>query len=139
MPIVADYPTFSGARTHLKDVLDANAQGRTVTLGRDGALSAVVPLERLRDYIFRTVSPRVRLSTEGAKVIALMENRPFVSEGADVDDALADLVLSLREYAEDWDDHLKDAPNHRDAWALVQLVQLSTDAQVLEWFENGGE
>lgn len=139
MSIVADYPTFSRARTHLKDVLDANARGVTVTVARDGALSAVVPLDRLREYFFRTVSPRVRITKDGGLTIALMEGRPFASEGADVERALEDLVLSLREYAEDWADHLKDAPNHRDAWALVQLVQLSSDEQILDWFERGGE
>lgn len=139
MSIAVDFPTFSGARAHLKEVFDANAQGRTVTVARDGAVSAVVPLDRLRDYFSRTVSPRVRLAKDGDLAIALMEDRPFVSEGATVSDALEDLVLSLREYAEDWDDHLKDAPNHRDAWALVQLVNLSSDDQLLEWFERGGE
>lgn len=48
-------------------------------------------------------------------------------------------LLSLREYAEDWEDHLKDAPNHADAWALVQLVKLSTDDELRDWFERGGE
>lgn len=139
MAITADYPTYSRAREHLKDVLDATARGRTVTLARDGELSAVMPVPRLRDYFYRTVSPRVRVLSEQGRVIALMEGRPFVSEGSDVDGALADLLLSLREYAEDWEDRLKDAPNHTDAWALVQLVKLSTDEELRDWFERGGE
>lgn len=139
MSLVADYPSYSRAREHLKDVLDAAADGRTVTIARDGELAVVVPLERLRSYFFRTVSPRVRVLSEGGRVIALMEDRPFVSEGADVDAALADLVLSLREYAEDWEDRLKNAPNHANAWALVQLVKLSDDPQLRDWLEHGGE
>ncbi|MDF1488841.1 hypothetical protein [Tessaracoccus caeni] len=139
MPLVADYPTYSRARAHLKDVLDATARGRTVTLARDGELSAVMPVHRLRDYLYRTLSPRIRVLSEDGRVIALMEDHPFVSEGPDVDGALADLLLSLREYAEDWEDHLKDAPNHADAWALVQLVKLSTDDELRDWFERGGE
>ncbi len=139
MSLVADYPTYSRAREHLKDVLDAAARGRTVTLARDGELSAVVSVDRLRDYFYRTVSPHIRVRSEDGRVIALMEDRPFVSEGADVDGALADLLLSLREYAEDWEDRLKDAPNHADAWALVQLIKLSTDEELRDWFERGGE
>lgn len=68
-----------------------------------------------------------------------MSGRPFVSEGATVDDALADLLESLREYAEDWDTRLQHAPNHQDNWALVQLVKLSSEEELLEWFERGGE
>ncbi|WP_220387441.1 hypothetical protein [Microbacterium azadirachtae] len=79
------------------------------------------------------------MTSEHGRIIALMSGRPFVSEGATVDDALSDLVLSLREYAEDWEARLQQAPNHRDNWSLVQLVKLSSDAQLLEWFERGGE
>ena len=139
MSIVADYGTFTEARTHLKDVFDANARGRTVTMQREGQLSAVMPAERLRAYFFRTVTPRVRVTREDDRTIALMDDRPFVSEGADVNDALADLALSLREYAQDWEDRLERAPNHASNWALVQLIKLSTDEELLEWLERGGE
>lgn len=134
-----DYPSFTSARTHFKDVLDATEQGRSVTVARDGQVSVVVPADRLRGFFFRTVSPRVEVTSEHGRIIALMSGRTFVSEGATVDDALSDLVLSLREYAEDWEARLQQAPNHRDNWSLVQLVKLSSDAQLLEWFERGGE
>jgi hypothetical protein len=139
MSIVADYPTFTDARTHLKDVLDSNARGITVTVGRDEQVSAVVPADRLREYFFRTVSPRVRVLGEDGRVIALMDGRPFVSEGTDIEDALGDLALTVREYVEDWDERLQHAPNHSEQWALVQLVKLSTDDELREWFTHGGE
>lgn len=139
MSMVADYASFTDARDHLKDVLDAAARGRVVTVARGRELSAVVQADRLREHLARTVSPDVRIAAEEGRVIALMEGRPFASEGASVEDALADLVLSLREYAEDWEERLQRAPNHAGAWALVQLVRLSEDAQLLEWFERGGE
>jgi antitoxin (DNA-binding transcriptional repressor) of toxin-antitoxin stability system len=139
VPITADYPTYSGARQHFKAVLDATASGRTVTVARDGEYSAVMPVDRLRDYFFRTVSPRVNVFREDDRVVALMEGRPFASEGADVDGALDDLVLSLREYAEDWNARLAGSPNHEPAWALVQLVTLSTDDELRAWLEHGGE
>ena len=139
MSLVADYGSYTDARTHLKDVLDATAQGRTVTVRRDEQIAAVVPAEKLRQFLFHTVSARVEIFKENDAVVALMRDRPFVSEGADVEDALADLILSLREYAKDWEDRLQHAPNHASAWALVQLVKLSTDEQLLEWFDRGGE
>ncbi|WFR68414.1 hypothetical protein P9139_09675 [Curtobacterium flaccumfaciens] len=139
VPIAADYPTYSRAREHFKDMLDATATGRTVTIARDGAVSAMLPVDPLRSYFFRTVSPRVSVFRDGGVVVALMEGRPFVSEGGSVDQALDDLALTLQEYAADWEDRLRHAPNHHDAWALVQLVKLSTDAELREWLERGGE
>ena len=134
-----DYPSFTSARNHLKAVLDATEQGRSITIARDDQVSVVLPADRLRGFFVHTVSPRVEVTSEDGRVIALMPGRPFVSEGASVDDALADLAVSLREYAEDWEARLQQAPNHRDNWALVQLVKLSSDAELLEWFERGGE
>lgn len=136
---VASYPSFSSARSHLKEVLDLARAGRTVTIARGGDVSAVVSAEKLREYFFETVSPRMQVSHEDGRVVTLMESRPFVSEGLTVDEALGDMVDSLREYAEDWGDHLSEAPNHSGNWALVQLVNLSSDSQLLEWFERGGE
>ena len=109
MSIVADYPSFSSARENLKEVLDATEHGVSVSVARQGNVSVVLPLDRLRDYFFRTVS------------------------------ALTDLALVVREYAADWDIRLKDAPNHQQYWALGQLVKYSTDEQLREWFETGGE
>lgn len=136
---VIDYPSFSSARHNFKDVLDAAARGRSVTIARDGEVSAVLSAERLRDFFFRTVSPRVEIAHEDGRVIAFMARRPFVSEGATVNEALGDLVLSLREYAEDWEVRLQHAPNHQGNWALVQLLKLSSDEQLRDWFERGGE
>lgn len=136
MSIAVDYPSYSEARGHFKELLDAAASGRTVTVARDGQLAAVVPVERLREHLLGTISANVRVFSEDGRVIALMEDRPFVSEGASIDEALADLIESLREYAHDWDARLKTAPNHQAAWGLVQLVKLSTDEQLRGWFEH---
>jgi hypothetical protein len=43
------------------------------------------------------------------------------------------MVEALRESAADWEDPLLDAPNHRDNWALVQLVTLSDDDDLRSW------
>jgi hypothetical protein len=136
---VVDYPTYSSARSHFKDILDATERGGSVTVSRDGQVSVVLQADRLRSFFSRAVSPRVELAREDDRVIALMSGRPFVSEGASVDAALADLIESLREYAEDWETRLQHAPNHRDNWALVQLIKLSSDEELVEWFERDGE
>lgn len=43
------------------------------------------------------------------------------------------MIDALREYADDWQDRLLDAPNHREHWGLVQLVSLSNDEQLRDW------
>jgi hypothetical protein len=49
---------------------------------------------------------------------------PIAADGNTFDEAVMEMVDALREYAEDWQDHLLDAPNHRDGWGLVQLIGL---------------
>jgi hypothetical protein len=44
----------------------------------------------------------------------------------------------LREYVEDWQERLLDAPNHGANWALVQLVSLSDDGQIRQWLVGSG-
>ena len=50
-----------------------------------------------------------------------------------LDAAIADLIDGLREYAEDWNDHLHTAPNHAGHLSLVELVELSDDDQLRDW------
>lgn len=140
MPLVPDYGTFTEVRAHLRELLDATARGQTVTMQRGGLVSVVMPAELLRTHLFRAVSPRLRVSRDdNGRTTALMEGHPFVSEGVDADGALADLVLALREYADDWKDHLGFSSNHSGNWGLIQLIKLSRDEQLVEWLERGGE
>lgn len=134
-----DYSTFSNARTHFKEVLDKAHKGQVVTIARGQELSAVMSADKLRKLLFDSLNPRLQVAHEDGRVITFMESRPFVSEGLTVDGALGDLIDSLREYAEDWSDHLSEAPNHAENWDLVQLINLSSDQQLHEWFEHGGE
>lgn len=43
------------------------------------------------------------------------------------------MIEALREYSEDWQERLVDAPNHRENWGLVQLIALSDDDQLHDW------
>jgi hypothetical protein len=99
-----------------------------------------MPAELLRKQPFRAISPRVRITSDNNdRTTALMEDRPFVSEGVDADGALADLALTLREYADDWEDRLGFASNHSGNRGLMQLMKLSSDKQLVELLERGGE
>lgn len=139
MPAPAvDYESTSATRKNFRAVLDAAGRGKAVTIRRGDEIAAVMPAERLREHLFHTVAPRAHTFFEDGRWVVLLADRPFVSEGATVEEAISDLVLSLREYAQDWDDRLRAAPNHEPNWALVQLINLSTDDELGDWIERGG-
>lgn len=64
---------------------------------------------------------------------------PVGVEGRTVEAAITDLAMRLHEHALDWDERLCLAPNHVQNWALVQLVNLSTDEELVDWIEDGGQ
>lgn len=127
------YSTVAQARAAFKHVLDDSARDVPVTINRDGYTAAVVPAERLRELLVRSVRAGVEVGREGDRYFALMPDRPFASDGATLAEALDDLADALREYAADWHDRLRQAPNHAGNWDLVQLVELSSDEQLREW------
>lgn len=136
--LAADYDSTSAARKNFREMFDAATRGKAVTIRRGEETAAIMSADRLREHLFRTVEPRAHVFSEEGRWIVLLSGRPFVSEGGTVDEAIADLVLTLREYAQDWDERLRLAPNHEQNWALVQLINLSTDEELVEWIEHGG-
>ena len=58
---------------------------------------------------------------------------PTTYDGASFDEAADEMVGALREYADDWAQRLRLAPNHAANWALVQLVGLSDDDELRGW------
>lgn len=57
---------------------------------------------------------------------------PVAADGRTLDAALAEMIDALREYADDWQDHLRAAPNHRQHRRLVELISQSDDARLRE-------
>lgn len=80
-----------------------------------------------------TVVANVQVVHEDGAWAVFMPGQPFAAEVMELAEALADFVDGLRDYAEDWEGHLHTAPNHRENWALVQLIDLSTDEQLTAW------
>ncbi len=72
------------------------------------------------------------MNEDGAWAV-FVPGQPFAAEATELGEALAGFVDALREYAQDWEDHLHAASNHRSNGALVQLVGLSTDEQLTTW------
>jgi predicted RNase H-like HicB family nuclease len=127
------YDSYSEARAHLKDLLDAAERGKVATVRRDSASAAVLDAARLRHFLATVVPSRAQVVAEAGGWSVFIPGLPVAADGPTFDEALDEMVQALREYAEDWQDRLLDAPNHRDNWGLVQLISLSDDDQLREW------
>jgi predicted RNase H-like HicB family nuclease len=125
--------TYSAARAHLKDLLDAAGHGRPATVRRDAQWAAIVDAARLRRAMAQLRPSLAEVVAEAGGWSAFLPGLPIAGQGDTFDDAVADLVDALREYAHSWSDHLSTAPNHAENWGLVQLIELSDDEQLRGW------
>ncbi len=129
----AHFDSYTAGRTHFAELLDAAREGRPATVRRDTARVAVVDVERLRAALAASPQWRAQVVAEAGGFSVFVPGVPVAADGPTFDEAITDMVDALREYADDWQDRLREAPNHRDNWALVQLVSLSDDAQLRAW------
>ena len=135
---ITHYDSYTDARAHLKDLLDAAERGRVATVRRDAGRTAVVDVERLRSSLSALSPSRAQVVAEAGGWSVFIPGLPIAADGATFDEAIAGMIDALREYAEDWQDRLLDAPNHRNNWALVQLISLSDDDQLRDWLVGSG-
>lgn len=138
MPAV-HYDSYTDARAHLKALLDAAEHGRVATVRREAGRTAVVDVARLRHFLASLIPSRAQVVGEADGWSVFIPGVPVAADGATFDDAIAEMIEALREYAEDWQERLLDAPNHRDRWGLVQLVELSDDEQLREWMVGSAQ
>ena len=127
------FESYSEGRAHFKELLDAAESGRPALVRRDGNPSAVVDAERLRNVLADSLIVHPSVVAEAGGWSVFLSGVPVAADGPSFDEALEEMVDALREYAEDWQDHLLHAANHRDNWGLVQLISLSDDDQLREW------
>jgi predicted RNase H-like HicB family nuclease len=132
MPAV-HYDSYTEARNNLKNLLDAAENGQVATVRRESATTAVLDAARLRYFLASVVPSRAEVVQEGDGWSVFIPGLPVAADGATFDEAIDEMVEALREYAQDWQDRLLRAPNHRENWGLVQLISLSDDDQLREW------
>ena len=127
------FATLSDARSHLPQLTDAAVAGRPVSYSRDGRQIAAVDATRLRDALSQLHPARAEVFREDGQVGMVISELGLAVEGGTFDDAVSELVIALKEYAVDWGDHLVNAPNHANNWGIVQLIAISTDAELTGW------
>lgn len=130
------YDSVTEARKHFSALIDAAERGVPATVRRDDQRAAVVDAERLRYFLTRMRPARAQVVPEAGGFSIMLPGLPLAADGETFDEALDELVDALREYAVDWADHLRHAPNHADNWGLVQIIDLSTDAQLKDWLRQ---
>ena len=127
------FDSYTDARAHLKDLLDAAERGRVATVRSDASTAAVVDGVRLRDALAALSPSRAQVVPESGGWSAFLPGLPVAADGSTFDEAIDEMIEALREYADDWQQRLLDAPNHRANWGLVQLIVLSDDDQLRNW------
>jgi predicted RNase H-like HicB family nuclease len=127
------FTSYTQARNQLRAVLDAASDGLVTTVVRGDVRFVVVAADRLREDLTLLRPANAAVTAEGGGWSVVLPGLPVHGDGDTLDEALADALDALREYAEDWNLRLHTAPNHRQHHALVALVDLSTDDQLRDW------
>jgi predicted RNase H-like HicB family nuclease len=128
-----EYRSAREAREHFKDILDAADDGRPATVTRDARRVAAVDADRLVHFLARVHPSGAEAVAENDGWSLFIPGLPVAADGATLDEAVEEMIDALRDYAEEWADHLRLAPNHAENWGLVQIVALSSDQQLRDW------
>jgi prevent-host-death family protein len=127
------FDSYTEARAHFKELLDAAERGQPATVRRESSTAMVVDARRLLRLLRDIYPSRAQAVAEGDGWSVFIPGLPVAADGGTFDEAITEMIDALREYADDWQDHLYGAPNHADHWGLVNLVALSSDEQLREW------
>lgn len=127
------FASFTEARKHLPRVLDAARAGLVTTVTRDHETFVVISAGTLGEELRRLLPAKAVVVAEGGGWAAFLPGVPVHGDAETFDAAIDDLIVGLREYAEDWNDRLHTAPNHLQQRSMVQLIELSDDAQLRDW------
>jgi hypothetical protein len=88
----------------------------------------------LRHCLEVAVPSRVQVNLEdGGLWSASLPGLPLWAEAPTYETVIQAMISELREYAAEWRDELFEAPNHRENWGLVLLVEVSSNQQLAEW------
>lgn len=131
------FESYTSARQNMRAVLDAASDGLVTTVTRDAERYLVVPAEQLREELAGLRPSRAEVLAEGGGWVVVLPGLPVHGDGDSFDDAVDDAIEALRQYAHDWNERLRVAPNHARHRSVVEVVELSTDEQLRDWLLGG--
>lgn len=126
--------TYSKTGRRLREVLDAAEAGKAAGIESRGSRVALVERDRLHGLLadsWRLGRPDAVAEAGGWSVF--LPGTPIAADGADLDKAVEEFIAALREYAQDWEERLRLAPNHEHMWPLALFVSMSSDTEIANW------
>ncbi len=132
MSPLLEYTKITDARSAIGEIYSTAERHLAVVMRREN--DAPVPVIRRDDLkqalrALRPLKPQVRFSPD-EHVSMWIEGLPVSGEGATFDTAGQDLIDSLKEYSRTWVEDLRNYPNHKKNWDVVNLTLLSDDDEL---------
>ena len=127
-----EYRSISAARSAISEIYNTAERNLAVGITRENDVPvAVIRQDHLKKALraLCLLEPQVRFSSDGAVSMWLV-GLPVSGQGESFDAAGQDLIDSLRDYAKTWIEELRDYPNHKNRWDVVNLVLLSNDDEM---------
>lgn len=124
--------TSTEVRQHWRAHLDRASAHLPVAFSRGAESFSVVSSSLLQGLLRRSIpAPVVVAEDDGWSVF--LDGYPIAADGADLDEALDDFIVSLTDYTDAWVDRLHTVSNHQDAAPLALLVESSSPDELREW------
>ena len=118
------------ARRQLPALLDKVRGGRWQLIGRRGRPEVVLAeageMAAMLAPVFR-FHPEVDI--DAGDVGVYLHELDVHGVGGTLDEALDDLAEAMLEYADDWVDHLRHAPNHAPRAGYVRRIEIAGDTE----------
>ena len=130
------YDTVTEARAHFSALIDAAEAGVPATVQRDKRRGARGDAHRVPQFMVNESPPGAEVVAEAGGWSIMLPGLPIAADGETFDEALDEMVAALREYSQDWTDHLRHASNHQQNWGLVQIIDLSSDEELHDWLQR---
>lgn len=117
---------FSVARKEFSSLYDRVEKGSIAVVQRRGSKPvAVVDAEEQEQLLAVHFPFNVQVRVGKDSVAMWVEHLPVHAQADDFEAATRALAAELVEYAEDWGNELRFAPNHKGSWGFVRRIELA--------------
>ena len=121
----------SAARAQWAQLLKGVERGDWQVISKFNERVVAVRAQDMTELLARSCPFTPEVLFEDESVAIWLPEFEIYGKGASLEEAASDLLDAAREYAEEWDLTLKDAPNHRAREWHVRRIQLASDDAAL--------